>query len=369
MAGLKPSFSVDFSVNEDCFVSNMVVVLVGSKVAIVKQLQFVKRLISVLVTIYIEKRVKLCYNKQNETTSGGSMGEISVSSDFQQFCKNLRMSDKVVSNIQSRYHAITKRINHDFWGSDSETLHSLYVGSYGRGTAIHTSDIDIVVELPWTEYSKYNSYSGNGQSALLQAVRNSLLKTYSTSRIGADGQVVDIMFSDGVKFEVVPAFKYSDDSGYCYADTNNGGSWKSMNPKLEILTFNGRNSITNGNLKRLCQMMRAWNATKCVLMPGILIDTLAYRFMQQYEYADKSYSYYDWMSRDFFQYMVEVSNQDYWLKPGSNQRVYAKYGFKREAEEARAKCLDALEYYNKNYNYLWNDKWREIYGNKFPATS
>ena len=42
------------------------------------------------------------------------MGEISVSSDFQQFCKNLRMSDKVVSNIQSRYRAITKRINHDF---------------------------------------------------------------------------------------------------------------------------------------------------------------------------------------------------------------------------------------------------------------
>ena len=37
VAGLKPSFSVDFSVNEGYFVSNMVVVLVGSKVAIVKQ--------------------------------------------------------------------------------------------------------------------------------------------------------------------------------------------------------------------------------------------------------------------------------------------------------------------------------------------
>ena len=36
VTGLKPSFSVDFSVNEGCFVSNMVVVLVGSKVDIVK---------------------------------------------------------------------------------------------------------------------------------------------------------------------------------------------------------------------------------------------------------------------------------------------------------------------------------------------
>ena len=46
VAGLKPSFSVDFSVNEGYFVSNMVVVLVGSKVDIVKQPKIVKQLIN-----------------------------------------------------------------------------------------------------------------------------------------------------------------------------------------------------------------------------------------------------------------------------------------------------------------------------------
>lgn len=46
VAGLKPSFSVDFSVNEGYFVSNKVVVLVGSKVAIVKQPKIVKQLIN-----------------------------------------------------------------------------------------------------------------------------------------------------------------------------------------------------------------------------------------------------------------------------------------------------------------------------------
>ncbi len=296
------------------------------------------------------------------------MKTISVSNDFQQFCKNLRMSDSVVSSIQSRYHAITKRVNQDFWGSNSETLHSLYVGSYGRGTAIYTSDIDIVVELPWSVFSKYDDYSGNGQSALLQAVRNSLMKTYSTSHVSADGQVVDIVFSDGVKFEVVPAFKFSDNLGYYYPDTNNGGSWKSMNPKSEIETFNDRNFITNGNLKRLCRMMRAWNSHNNVLMPGVLIDTLAYKFMLDYEYANKSYSYYDWMSRDFFQYLADVSGQDYWLKPGSNQRVYDKCGFGNEAKEAHSKCMKALDYSTKDYNYLWNTEWRKVYGNKFPTT-
>ena len=50
--------------------------------------------------------------------------------------------------VSQRYKRITKAINLEFWGSNSETEHSFYVGSYGRGTAIDTSDIDILVELP-----------------------------------------------------------------------------------------------------------------------------------------------------------------------------------------------------------------------------
>ena len=281
------------------------------------------------------------------------MGSISVSNDFSTFCNNLRLNNTVVSNIQTRYHAITKRINQDFWNTDSDTTHSLYVGSYGRGTCIYTSDVDIVVELPWSYYTKYNDYSGNGQSALLQAVRNSLMKTYSSSAVSADGQVVDIDFYDGIKFEVVPAFKYSDNSGYCYPDTNNGGTWKSMNPKSEIDSFNGRNIISNKNLKRLCRMIRSWNYQHTVLMSGILIDTIAYRFIQNYEYADKSFTYYDWMSRDFFKYLLDNADQEYWLKPGSNERVYNK-------------CLEALSDYDNDYAYCWHQDWREIYGYKFP---
>lgn len=295
------------------------------------------------------------------------MGKISVSNDFEKLCRNLRMSDSVVANVQSRYRMITRRINYDFWNSDSEILHSFYAGSYGRGTAIHTSDIDIVVELPWSEYYKYNNYIGNGQSALLQAVRNSLMKTYSTSRVSADGQVVDIVFSDGVKFEVVPAFRYSDGFGYCYPDTNNGGSWRKMNPKEEISAFNGRNNATNGNLKRLCRMARAWNMQNDVLMSGILIDTLAYHFIDRYAHAQESYSFYDWMSRDFFKFLNDVADQGYWLTPGSCARVYKKYSFRREANEAYQICLEAESHYRNDFNYLWASDWRKIYGNRFPS--
>lgn len=61
---------------------------------------------------------------------------------------------------------------------ESETLHSLYVGSYGRGTAIDDSDIDILIELPEVEYNRFDAVWGNGQSRLLQAVRSAILESY-----------------------------------------------------------------------------------------------------------------------------------------------------------------------------------------------
>ena len=51
--------------------------------------------------------------------------------------------------IATRCKRITKAVNGAFWNSSSETAHSLYVGSYGRGTAINTSDLDVLVELPF----------------------------------------------------------------------------------------------------------------------------------------------------------------------------------------------------------------------------
>ena len=98
--------------------------------------------------------------------------------------------------VSLRYHTVTKAVNNEFWNSISDTLHSLYVGSYGRNTAIDTSDVDILVELPDSLFDRYNNLSGNSQSRLLQAVRNAILNAYPKSDIRADGQVVKISFSD-----------------------------------------------------------------------------------------------------------------------------------------------------------------------------
>ena len=115
--------------------------------------------------------------------------------------------------ISDRYKRITKAINREFWNTDSDIAHSFYVGSYGRGTAVDTSDIDILVELPRDEYERFDAYKSNVQSRLLQAVKEAILNTYPKSEVRPDGQVVKVNFSDGIKFEILPAFQHLDNIG------------------------------------------------------------------------------------------------------------------------------------------------------------
>lgn len=289
---------------------------------------------------------------------------MSISDDFQKFCNNLNMSENTISTIRNRYHQITKRINLEYWNSNSEIDHSLYAGSYGRGTAIYTSDLDIIVQLPMSIYYRYNDYTSNGQSQLLYNVKNALAKTYSTSKVKGDGQVVAIPFSDGISFEIVPAFENYDKS-YTHIDSNNGGKWKRTDPRSEIAAMNELNKKCNGNLKRLCKMVREWKNINNVSMSGILIDTLAYRFMKQWKYKDGSYFYYDWMTRDFFKFLMDQSEKTYWLTPGSSRYVFKKGEFKFKAKKAYELAVEAVNDYDK-YPSCARSEWREIYGTKFP---
>ncbi|HAT8001666.1 TPA: nucleotidyltransferase [Citrobacter braakii] len=283
------------------------------------------------------------------------------------FCSNLTVKDG--GTISTRYKNITKRLNTDFWNSSSDTSHSLYVGSYGRNTATQgLSDLDMIFQLPYSEYQKYNSYLGNGQSALLQAVKRSIEKTYATTSIRGDGQVILVPFNDGITFEVVPAFINVNDS-YTFPDANGGGHWRITNPKPEISAMRLRNNSTNNNLVQLCRMARAWKRKWDVPISGLLIDTLAHQFIENWAHRDKSYFYYDLMSRDFFKWMADQdTSKEYWKAPGSGQFVYGKGLFQYKAKRCYNIALEAIVHEMAAPKREWSakQKWRDIYGTTFP---
>lgn len=190
--------------------------------------------------------------------------------------------------ISHRYHMVTRAINEEFWNSCSDIDHSMYVGSYGRGTAVKTSDVDILVELPDDLFDRFKNLSGNGQSRLLQSVKDAILNVYPTSDIRADGQVVKIDFSDGMKFEILPAFK--DVIGqYIYPDSNMGGKWRSSNPKAEQDAVKYKNKISNGLYNDTCKHIRAIRDDKfsSYHLSGIVIDAFVYDAIGTWRWADE----------------------------------------------------------------------------------
>lgn len=235
--------------------------------------------------------------------------------------------------IAKRYRTVTYAMNSEFWSSYSETANSLYVGSYGRNTAINTSDIDILMALPEHEYQRYDYSRGNGQSRLLQAVRKAILASYPRSDVSADGQVVKIDFSDGMKFEILPAFKSLDWFGnwtgtYRYPDTNMGGNWRTTNPKAEQEAMAAKNRESNGLLNDACKHIRFVrdNYFSSYHLSGIVIDSFVYGAIGGWHWIDSGISRYP--SGHFEQVLYQTFSDLSFTggrlyAPGSNQIVDA----------------------------------------------
>ena len=288
---------------------------------------------------------------------------MNISQTFKDFLSNLAIDNK--QEIFNRYKRITKALNQKYYNSDSDTNNSIQVGSSGRRTAIKgVSDLDMIFELPLDVYTKYDNYQNNGQSALLQEVKNVITQVYSSTSVRGDGQVVVIKFKNYV-IEVCPGF-LQNDSSYLYPDSNYGGSWKKTNPRPEIAEINSFNQTTNGNLKNLAKMTRAWKNKCGVKICGLLIDTLCYEFLEEYEnHQHTNFSEYDILVRDFFEYLKNYDiNRAFWYAPGSNQKVYKKKSnFINRAKKSYPIILEAINRKDNNSVYAIL---RKIFGHPFP---
>ncbi len=99
----------------------------------------------------------------------------------------------------------------------------LVVGSVGRGTAVSgTSDLDMLYVLPPDVYKKFDVYESNGQSSLLQEIKETLRERYPRTDTKGDGQAVVVSFANrSYTIDLVPAFAQSDGS-FKYPDTHGG---------------------------------------------------------------------------------------------------------------------------------------------------
>lgn len=284
---------------------------------------------------------------------------MSIADTFKQFLQNLALDN--AENISLRYGEVTAALNKQFRETESKTANSLQVGSYGRGTAIKgISDLDMLYIMPRAEWE---TYKNGGQSKLLSDAAQAIRKRYPRTTVRVDRLVVQVLYGN-FRIEAQPVFE-QDDGSFRYPDTYHNGSWKITKPRQEIQAMSEFDAEKNRNLRRLCKMARAWKNKHGVGIGGLLIDTLVHNFLKSTEaYDDKSYLYYDFMSRDFFAYLRDLPKQDYFAALGSGQRVKVRKQFQRKAEKAHELCLKAIDAEGKDNQ---NDKWRAVFGRLFPA--
>lgn len=230
--------------------------------------------------------------------------------DFETFCSNIQLDN--IEEMNTTIKEITKKLNKHYYDMDDDNEHMYKVGSIGRETAIkNTSDLDILFDLPKETYTKYDNYESNGQSALLQEVKNILLERYPNTKMKGDGQVVVISFSK-YKVELVPAFKQTDNR-FKYPNSNNGGSWKYTDPLPEIEECKNLNELTTGNFYNICHMLRAWKNKKGFKFKGLLIDTLIYNFFNENE---------EYKNVDFDSYLELIKSVFEFLKNEDSKKSY-----------------------------------------------
>lgn len=284
---------------------------------------------------------------------------------FATLLENLKVGE-TATTIQSRRDEIAKALNKDFRDKDGCTDHKLMVGSFGRHTAIKgISDLDMIYILPPGIRSDYSG--DTGPRRILDRVRDDLRARYANTDIRVDQCVVRVQFrSNAFKFEVQPAFENSDGS-FDYPDTK-AEKWKVTKPREEITATKECNDRTSANMRHLARMARAWKNQNGVNIGGLLIDTLVHRFFSQTgDYDSAGTSSFDLMTRDFFGFLKDEADKDYYLALGSNQRVAVKARFQPKAKKAYNRCLEAIEEAGKASA---NKKWREVFGTSVPlATS
>ncbi|WP_033376058.1 nucleotide-binding domain-containing protein [Actinopolyspora halophila] len=280
---------------------------------------------------------------------------------FDALLANLKIGD-TAATVASRRDEITKALNKDFRSKDGCTDYRMMVGSYGRHTAIKgVSDLDMIFIVP---PGLRASYKGErGPRRILERVRDVLKDRYPHTEVRVDQCVVRVQFtSNAFKFEIQPAFE-NDDGSFDYPDTAAEG-WKVTKPRDEIRATKECNDRTSTSMRHLARMARAWKNANGIAMGGLLIDTLVHHFFSTTaNYDSAGTGSYASMACDFFEFLKDVLDQDFYLALGSNQRVNVKAKFQPKARKAYDRCREAIADDGKAPA---NRKWREVFGTSVP---
>jgi Second Messenger Oligonucleotide or Dinucleotide Synthetase domain len=292
---------------------------------------------------------------------------IAVRPRFTQFHQNLALTSPQFADGMKKRAGVVSCLNNAYYGSHSDTDNSFFVGSWGKDTATRPPrDVDVYFLLPPAVYHRFQARLWNRQSALLQEVKEQLTATYPDTDMSGDGQVVVVNFGSYC-VEVVPTFRLTTPGRYWICNTHDGGSYKQSAPWDEVNQLEAADVANARNLRPLIRMLKTWQACCSVPIKSFHLELIATEFIGQSPWRLKDFFWFDWLTRDFFEFLCRRAN-GYVVAPGTYEVMALGNAWHSRALSAHQRAIKACEYERDNLVEAAGEEWQKIFGFDIPRT-
>lgn len=265
-------------------------------------------------------------------------------------------------------------------------------GSFARKTKIRElDDVDIMFCLngDGATYLKngniYTIYTPNAGQRLKSLSDNDILNSkrivnklktslsniphYKEADLHSMGEAVTLnLQSYEWVFDIVPSF-YTDTDLYLIPDGN--GNWKATDPRIDQNLVSVTNQNYDGKALQLIRILKYWNRhNSSYTISSYLYEQIVLNFINSKNELDQ---WIDYNIKDFFNYLsiniYYTVNDPKGIQGNLNNLTYSeKQSISQKATWAFDRSKEAIyfETTEKNQEKSIN-KWREIFGNKFPS--
>jgi hypothetical protein len=290
--------------------------------------------------------------------------------NFQGFLNNLELLPKERMDAEAKAARIAQKLFDKYYSNNPFDFRCYaIVGSYGKETAARPrTDVDLIFVVNPAEYPRINGLV-RGQSALLQEVKNQLLDRWPSTDIRGDGPIVKVPF-DSYEFEVCPVFRWEDNGTlFITPHTKHDGWWGVTDPAAEMLALRNADQISLGKATHLVKMLKSWKLECNVDMRSICLETAAVVFINQWEFNSiPTLYYYDWMVRDFFEFLLRYQSPGSWARPaGITEQIPLGDTWQNKANRTDVNAVEACEFEKADNLLKASEYWVNIFGHQFEA--
>jgi hypothetical protein len=287
-----------------------------------------------------------------------------VARRFETLQANLALQPAAIEDANIKARGVIKSLNR-FFRDESIVGDCVVAGSWGKNTAIHPpTDIDLCFILPVEIYHRFNAYSGNKQSQLLNHVKDVLNATYPQTAIRQDGQVVVVGFNS-ITVEVVPSFPAAD-RGLITCDTNNGGRWKRVDPQAEIGIIDQSDNVLQGNHRKVVRVFKQWKRHCNVPIKSFHLEQLIGETLPRLSLGSNDEFWFDWIVRDVLAHMIARAGGGFFMPGCINEWIDLGDAWKSKAETAYQRALQACEFERENMDLSAGNEWQKMLGTVIP---